>query len=170
MHRHRLPVLAAALALTAGLAGCSVSVVDAAQPSASPSPEVSADVQLDRPSGSPQPVSPTDPPVTVGDALSRAGLIAAATTTQRCEGELTLMQDAAVVHVEGSCDRLIVNAQGAQVVADDVAYLSVIGSANVVLTGAVQTLVVNGDANVVNWTGTTPTITDVGTANTLKAG
>jgi len=173
MYRSRIPaVLLTALALASGLVGCSISVVDTAQPSRSPSPEVSVDVKVERPSGPPQPVQPsqTDPPVTIRDATSRSDLIAAATTTQRCDSELTLMQDGVAVHVEGSCDRLIVNAQGAQVVADDVAHLSVIGSANVVLAKSVQELVVNGDANIVNWTGSTPAITDIGTSNVLRAG
>ncbi|MFJ4167549.1 DUF3060 domain-containing protein [Microbacterium sp. NPDC089698] len=171
MHRRRTPaLLLAALALGAGLTGCSVSVVDAAQSSGSPSPGVSVDVKTERPSGPPQPLPQTGPPVAVRDATSRSALIAAATTTQRCDGELTLMQDAVAVHVEGPCDRLIVNAQGAQVVADDVVSLSVIGSANVVLAESVRELVVNGDANLVNWTGSTPTISDIGTSNTLKAG
>ncbi|MCE4026550.1 DUF3060 domain-containing protein [Microbacterium sp. Au-Mic1] len=171
MHGSRIPaLLITALALAAGLTGCSISVVDTAHPSRSPSPDASVDVKGERPSGPPKPVPQTDAPVTMPDAVSRAGLIAAATTTQRCDGELTLMQDAVAVHVEGPCDRLIVNAQGAQVVADDVTSLSVIGSANVVLAASVRELVVNGDGNIVNWTGSTPAISDIGTANTLKAG
>ncbi|MGO4679478.1 DUF3060 domain-containing protein [Microbacterium sp. 2MCAF23] len=173
MHRSRIPaVLLATLALSAGLAGCSINLVDTAQPSSTPSPEASVDVQVHSPSSPPKPVPvpQTGPPVTKGGGITRADLIAAATTTQRCDGELTLMQDAVSVHVEGSCDRLIVNARGAQVVADDVAHLSVIGDANVVLAESMQELVVNGDANVVHWTGAAPSISDVGTSNTLTAG
>lgn len=172
MHRSRLvPALVTALALAAGLAGCSISVVEA-KPSATPSPQTSVDVQLVRPSGPPQvvPLPQTPDPVTMGGRVTRADLIAAATTTQRCDGELTLMQDAVAVHVEGACDRLTINARGAQVVADDVAHLTVIGDANTVLAGTVRELVVNGAANVVLWTGTTPAISDVGVSNTLTAG
>ena len=80
------------------------------------------------------------------------------------------MDDATIVRVEGACDRIVVNASGAQLVADDVALVEVIGNSNVVLTGAVQKVLVNGEANVVHWTGKTPTVSDIGSTNTLTAG
>lgn len=171
MHRpRRIPFLLGALPLAAALAGCSVSVVDTAKPSASPSPEYSADVRLTRPSGPPRPVPQTGPPVTMGGDATRSALIAAATRTVRCDGEYTLMDDAIIVRVEGSCKRIIVNASGSQVVADDVSSLELIGDSNIVLAGTVREVLVNGDANVVHWTGATPTVSDIGSANTLTAG
>ena len=155
---HRIPAMLAALALTTALAGCSVSVVDGTSPSADTSRQ------------DPTPARETDPPSTAQGASDRASLIAAATRTVRCDGEYALMDDAIIVRVEGACDHVIVNASGSQLVIDDAALVEVIGSSNVVLAGTVQTVRVNGNANVVHWTGATPTVSDIGSANTLTAG
>ncbi len=87
----------------------------------------------------------------------------------KCDGGLTLLDNAMSTQVEGWCEALILNTTGSQIVADDVRTLKVIGDGNLVFVGSVETLVVNGEGNVVIWTGDTPRITDVGSTNVLKA-
>ncbi len=170
MHRTRPLPLLGILALAAALTGCSISVVDSANPSASPESSASVTQEGEHRTDPPKPAPQTDPPVSLRDGPTRDTLIATATTIQRCDGQLTLMQDAMTVRVEGACDRLILNAHGAQVVADDVAVVEIIGDSNVVFAGSIQKLNVNGSANVVTWTGATPTVSDIGSGNTLTAG
>lgn len=180
-----LAALGTALALAAVLTGCSVSVVDDAKPSpatASGPAGFSAEDARETPPAADPGSSPTastastappavqNPPAAKEGGITRDDLVAGATTVQRCDRELTLMQDGMAIHVEGSCEHLIVNARGAQIVADDVAALEIIGDANLVLTGPLQKVTVNGSGNVVKWTGATPTVSDVGSANTLTAG
>ena len=168
----RIPALLCGLAAALALAGCSVGLVDGAKPTSSPRPDSTsrAEVQGGAASQPPSPAPVTEPPVTMPGGPDRAAVIAAATRTVRCDGEYSLMDDAMVVRVEGACDRIIVNASGSQLVADDVGIVEVIGNSNVVLTGAVQKVLVNGEANVVHWTGATPTVSDIGSTNTLTAG
>ena len=178
MHRfRRIPALLCGLAAALALAGCSVGLVDGTKPTPSPRPDSTSSIEVQggaatRPP-SPAPVTAppvTAPPVSSPGGADRAAVIAAATRTVRCDGEYALMDDAMIVRVEGACDRIIVNASGSQLVADDVALVEVIGNSNVVLTGAVQKVLVNGEANVVHWTGATPTVSDIGSTNTLTAG
>lgn len=163
------PLLAIGL-LLAPLAGCSVAVVDGtAKPESSHDrgtdgeTDADADAELteDEPSGDDD---------TADTGLDRETLIGAATSVRRCDGELTILDDAVAVYVEGTCERLILNSTGSQIATDDVAYLEVIGDGNVVLSGAVEKLLVNGMGNIVHWTGATPTVTDVGSSNVLTAG
>ena len=157
-----------ALLLAATLSGCAVSVTDPKEPdTASPSESTAA------PSGAAE--KPSDTPEqadasTEGADPSRDDLIAAATRVMRCDGELTILDDAVSVYVEGECDRLILNSSGSQVATDDVVLLEVIGDANVVLAGTIGELLVNGTGNVVHWQGATPSVSDVGNANVLTAG
>ncbi|MGX1934655.1 hypothetical protein [Microbacterium resistens] len=168
-----------ATALLVALSGCSVAVVDgeAGEPSSSSSPDTGADTGRESAeddassaasTGAEDSLPAADDAATGADP-TREALIASSTRTLRCDGELTLLDDAMATRVEGSCDRLILNTRGSQVVTDDVAFLEVIGDGNVVLSGAVDKLLVNGEGNVVRWTGETPEISDVGSTNVLKA-
>ena len=168
-----------ATALLVALSGCSVAVVDggAGEPSPSSSPDPGAEAGTESAEDDASPAASTgaeDSLPAVDDAATgadptREALIASSTRTLRCDGELTLLDDAMATRVEGPCDRLILNTRGSQVVTDDVAFLEVIGDGNVVLSGAVDKLLVNGEGNVVHWTGETPEISDVGSTNVLKA-
>lgn len=165
-----LALAVATLSLTLAFTACSVNVVDGTKPSAGSekTPPQKTDEKTTpstAPSEDAEEQSSPD-----GDGIDRQTVIAAATTVKRCDGELTLTQDAAIIRVEGACDRVILNATGSQLVTDDVAYLEVIGDGNVVLSGTVDKLLVNGNSNLVHWQGTTPAVTDVGSANVLTAG
>ncbi|MDR2997526.1 MAG: hypothetical protein LBU78_05360 [Microbacterium sp.] len=153
-------VTAVALAFTA--TACSVSIVDRTAPSESSSTDAgSKGVEK---TASDAPAAPDAAGATRDDITARAA------RTLRCDGELTMLDDAVVVRIDGSCDRLILNTTGSQVVAEDIGTLEVIGDNNLVLTGAVDHLTVNGESNIVHWTGATPNVTDVGDTNTLTAG
>lgn len=169
--RRPLTALAAGIVMIAVLAGCSVNIVDGDKPDSAertPTTDSSVSEPPDEPSEGPEENPPADD---ADDAdITREQLIDGAATVMRCDGELTILDDAVAVYVEGDCDRLILNSSGSQVVTDDVTTLEVIGDANLVLSGAVDTLLVNGTGNVVHWTGTTPSVTDVGSSNVLKAG
>ncbi|WP_433585048.1 hypothetical protein [Microbacterium hydrocarbonoxydans] len=171
-----LPFLVIAT-LATPLAGCAVSITSDEKPAPSEHQSSSADASTGDSSAdddgqkvAPRDDEPTEPGPVEDDDVTREQLMAAATRTMRCDGELTILDDAVVVHVEGDCDRLILNSTGSQLVADDVALVEVIGDGNLLLTGAVEELLVNGTGNVVHWTGATPTVSDIGEANLLKAG
>lgn len=161
--------VAAVLALSFGTTACSVRIADGA---ASSAPEKRTEGDADAPAkeDSPSPAESDAGSAPETGGVTRDDLIAGATRTLRCDGELTMLDDAVIVRVEGSCDRLILNTTGSQIVADDVALLEVIGDGNLVLSGAVDELLVNGTGNVVHWDGATPKVSDVGSSNTLTAG
>lgn len=163
--------LATALVLSAGLTACSVHVVDGDASSVSPSPADStpstpASGRASTPSAS----SADGSAATEADGVTRADLIDRATKVLRCDGELTITQDAVALRIEGPCDSVVLNSSGSRIVTDDVAHLEVIGDGTLVLTGHVQRLGVTGSANVVHWTGSTPAILDVGDGNIITAG
>lgn len=164
-----LTALTVAALLAAALTSCSVNVVDGGAP-AEPSAEQSTpptDFTVEKQTSA----DDTDERDQGGlEGLDRETLIASATTVRRCDGELTILDDAVTMRIEGACDRLILNTRGSQIVTDDVAFLEVIGDGNVVLSSTVDKLLVNGAANVVQWQGATPTITETGSANVLTAG
>lgn len=159
----------AAFAVVMLIGGCSVGIVDSraeqdgihgGAPAHTPSePDKTSDETGGDTSGA-----------NAGSTLSREQVISAAAKVMRCDGEQTMLEDGVVIHVEGPCDRLILNTRGSQVAADDVTYLEVIGDGNVVLAGQVEKLLVNGRGNVVHWSGATPTVQDVGSENVLTAG
>lgn len=171
LHR-RLFALAAAGAVLITLTGCSVGVVDgsAEKPAAEKPADAPATAPQTEPAADPADGPDAETPDATDRGITRDSVIAAATTTQRCDGELTILDNAVIIRVEGACDRLILNSTGSMVVADDVDYLSVIGDGNAVFVGTVDQMVVNGDANLVNWTGATANVQDVGSANVLQAG
>ncbi len=154
---------AACLALIALTGGCAVSVIDPGKPDASaPAESTTSSSSSD---------APEQEDTAADDAApSREQLISGATRVLRCDGVLTIIDDGVSVYVEGDCEHLILNSSGSQVAADDVALLEVIGDANVVLTGEIGELLVNGTGNVVHWTGETPSVSDIGDANVLTAG
>ncbi|WP_292701134.1 DUF3060 domain-containing protein [Microbacterium sp. 69-10] len=167
-----LPALATAAVLVALLSGCSVSVIDGTD---TPASTTRGEPAKEVPSASPD-AAPTDegehPLPNAGTGLDRDSITAAATTVRRCDssGELTILDDAVVARVEGTCKRIILNSKGSMLVTDDVTSLEVIGDANLVLTGSVDQVLVNGMGNTVHWSGATPTVSDVGSGNTLTAG
>ena len=168
-----LPALAAAAVLVALLSGCSVSVIDKAE-GGKPAAGAQDKPAKEEPPASPDP-APTDagehPLPNAATGLDRDAIIAA-TTVRRCDssGELTILDDAVVARVEGACKRIILNSKGSMLVTDDVTSMEVIGDANLVLTGSVDQVLVNGRGNTVHWSGATPTVSDVGSGNTLTAG
>ncbi|MFE6736625.1 hypothetical protein [Microbacterium sp. NPDC057650] len=161
--------IAAVLALSFGATACSIRIADGAAPSATDK-RAAGDADASAKEDSPAPAESDAGSAPDRDGVTRDDLIAEATRTLRCDGELTMLDDAVIVRVEGSCDRLILNTTGSQVIADDVALLEVIGDGNLVLSGVVDELLVNGTGNVVHWTGATPKVSDVGSSNTLTAG
>lgn len=169
-----LPALATAAVLVALLSGCSVSVIDGTGADRPPA-TTSHEPTKEEPPTSPD-AAPTDagehPLPNAGKGLDRDAITAAATTVRRCDGsgELTILDDAVVARVEGTCKRIILNSKGSMLVTDDVTSLEVIGDANLVLTGSVDEVLVNGMGNTVHWSGATPTVSDVGSGNTLTAG
>lgn len=164
-----LTAIAVTAMLLTALTACSVNVVDGAQPRPAASDDATQ-TDADAETGPPLDVIDEQAEPDAGDDIDREALIAAATNVRRCDGELTIVDNAVLVRVEGPCDRLIVNSSGSQVVTDDVTFLEVVGDGNVVLSGTVETLLVNGAANVVHWQGATPTVTETGAANVLTAG
>ena len=172
-----LACLAAVTVLPLSLVGCSVDVVDDSGSSGSNvSPADSSSVTADDAETETADDADTetfddetdvDSDVDLG--LSRDELSAMVTRTERCDGELTLLDNGMSTRVDGDCDVLTLNTTGSQIVADDVTTLQLIGDGNVVIAGAVETLLVNGEGNIVVWTGDTPAVTDVGSTNVLKA-
>lgn len=160
--------LVVALAMATLTAGCSVGIVD--QGDGPDTPHSTAPV-----------ASPSEPGTASGvgeegaagqDAAETPGreqILAAVSKVMRCDGEQIMLEDEVILSVEGPCDRLILNTRGSQVLTDDVGYLEVIGDGNVVLSGRVDKLLVNGRGNVVHWNGPTPTVQDVGSENVLTA-
>lgn len=167
--RRTIVSLSAAIALIMIMSGCSVSIVDGETPDASEQQKPPASSSSEGGS-SPSKEPDADEPPSDADEITRDKLIDGATTVMRCDGELTILDDAVAVYVEGDCDRLILNSSGSQVVTDDVTTIEVIGDANLVLSGAIDTLLVNGKSNIVHWSGATPSVTDVGDSNVLTAG
>jgi len=169
-----LPALAAAAVLVALLSGCSVSVIDKTD-GGKPAAGAQDTPAKEEPPASPE-AAPTDagehPLPNAATGLDRDAITAAATTVRRCDssGELTILDDAVVARVEGTCKRIILNSKGSMLVTDDVTSMEVIGDANLVLTGSVDQVLVNGMGNTVHWSGATPTVSDVGSGNTLTAG
>lgn len=169
-----LPALAATAVLIALLSGCSVSVIDgtgADRPSATTQDKPAKEEPVESPDTAPTDAGePSLPNAATG--LDRDAITAAATTVRRCDssGELTILDDAVVARVEGTCKRIILNSKGSMLVTDDVTSMEVIGDANLVLTGSVDQVLVNGMGNTVHWSGATPTVSDVGSGNTITAG
>lgn len=150
------------------LSGCSVSVVDKSVPNKSAAPPQQS--APDASSEQPVEENASDSLIPGVTEMDRSSLSAAATSVRRCDGEITILDDAIVARVEGSCDRLILNSTGAMIVTDDVTLLEVIGDGNLVLTGAVDTVQVNGTGNSVHWVGPTPVVQNTGSGNLITAG
>lgn len=168
MRTSTLPALALLTGLLgASLTGCAVGITDPSETSEAPSSvtatpdEAETDETAD---------GDDDTSQDAGDTAARADVRSKATTTEQCDGALTLEQAGAIISVEGDCEHLTVNADGSTIVAGDVATLEVVGMGNVVYTDALTMLTVSGDANVVHWAGAKPAITDDGIGNALTAG
>lgn len=152
--------------------GCTVSIIDpSADDAPTPAPAAS-DAQVERSTPTPRPT--TEAPME-SSGLSAEGqadrdrLIAAASTTAACPtGPITA--DGAVIRIEGSCPDLVVEADAAVVVADDVQRLVLSGDGTVVYVETVDAVSVSGSASSVFWAGATPSVNDTGTANTLRRG
>ena len=157
--------------LAVALSGCSISVVDnAADKPAAETPTTETQTSsTDQDTAQEEPDAETPASDDDIDALIQDAEGDGASVVQRCDGELTLLDNGSNVRVEGHCDRLILNMTGSIINAEDVDYLSVIGDGNAVFVGEVDEVLVNGSGNIVTWTGATPSVKDVGTGNVLKA-
>ncbi|MFF7293924.1 DUF3060 domain-containing protein [Microbacterium sp. NPDC008134] len=180
-------IVLASTVLVGALSGCSAAIVDrsdaaddrvpapqqtsaetdAPQAGASDA-EDAADAATDD-GGADQGSTPGGSGLTPENAADRERMLAEATITLTCPSE-TLNQDGAVIRVEGACADLVIDIDAGVVIADDVENLTLSGSGTVVFAEGVGSLTVTGSASIVYWTGTTPTVADRGTANTLRHG
>lgn len=117
--------------------------------------------------GGPEDGTAVERPETDGDGSGRETAIARADQTIPCSPGLDVSSPGTVIRVEGACEALTVSADAAVVVADDVQSLVVTGTGTVVHVLELGDLRITGDANVVSWTGTTPSVADSGTANLI---
>ena len=167
-----------AILLTIGLTGCTLSITDPDQPDSQSRGATDSSSEAERPSPSRSPsaelpVATPSAPTTVdtdGPGISRDDVRAGATSTVRCDGELQLDQDGAVIVVDGPCDHLVVNLNAGAVIVGDVGTLEITGDGSLVYTGKLSTLRIDGEANAVYWTGAAPAVTDNGVTNIATAG
>lgn len=154
--------------------GCTVSIVDPSSedaPPSVPSPTAS-DQRMESSTPTPRPTTgaPTGSPgLSAEGQADRDRLIAAASTTTACP-QMPITADGAVIRIEGSCPDLVVEADAAVVIADDVQRLVLSGDGTVVYVQTVDAVSVSGSASSVLWAGATPSVNDTGTANTLRRG
>jgi hypothetical protein len=168
-----------ALLLAAALSGCTATIVDgSAQSSEKPTTEqtteqTSTPDRTEADTEEPATTDDADESTTSGlspqNAAERERLTAEATTVMPCPSG-PLDQDGAVIRVEGSCAELVIDIDAGVVIADDVTTLTLSGSGTVVFAENIDALTVTGSASIVYWTGSTPTVDDSGTANTLTRG
>lgn len=155
------------LALAPAISGCSISILDPSSeeaPRTEPTPSASTIAR----EGSDPASAPSSGPLSDTQA-QRDALLAAASTTMSCpDGPLT--SDGDIVRIEGPCADLVIEIDAGAVIADDVDALTLSGSGTTVFVENVKTIRVTGSASSVYWTGSTPDVTDDGTANTLKRG
>lgn len=173
MRASRLLATALAVGLSAAaLSGCSATIVDrgaeASPGSSSPSPRETEPVE--RTTAAPVESAPADSTgFSSAVAADRQRMIALASATTACPSS-ALVEDGAVIRVEGVCPDLVIELDAGVVIADDVTNLTLSGSGTVVYVDSVEKIVATGDASAVYWAGDTPAVDDRGAANTLTHG